>query len=140
MFQYTVRRGDTLDAIANLFGVAIQDILLANAGLDPNALYPGQVLLMPISNNLYQRYPWYIYFPNLFISYPLSYWDDRRRWPGWPNMFQGSWYGHQGIPGVPLQPWVGPHGGPGGPFRPWIGPQGMFGGPHGFGRPGPGRR
>ena len=45
---YTVKSGDTLWDIANLFGVTLDDIVRANNIADPSALAEGQVLTVPI--------------------------------------------------------------------------------------------
>lgn len=81
MFNYIVQPGDTLYRIADYFDVSIQAILNANPGLNPDYLYIGQQLRIPISRFLYQSYPWYFLYPYLFIRFPRSHWDDRRRWP-----------------------------------------------------------
>jgi LysM repeat protein len=44
---YTVKPGDTLSGIADLFGVTVDDIVRANNIADPNALQVGQVLIIP---------------------------------------------------------------------------------------------
>jgi len=44
---YTVQWGDWLNKIAQKFGVTTQEILAANPGLNPNRIYPGQVLNIP---------------------------------------------------------------------------------------------
>lgn len=44
---YTVKPGDTLSGIADLFGVTVDDIVRANNIADPNALQVGQVLTIP---------------------------------------------------------------------------------------------
>ncbi|MBI5300650.1 MAG: LysM peptidoglycan-binding domain-containing protein [Chloroflexi bacterium] len=44
---YTVQWGDWLSKIAQKFGVTNQEILTANPGLNPNRIYPGQVLNIP---------------------------------------------------------------------------------------------
>jgi hypothetical protein len=46
-FSYTIRAGDTLGEIADLFHVSLDAILHANPGLDPNALPLGQVVRIP---------------------------------------------------------------------------------------------
>lgn len=81
MFDYIVQPGDTLYSIADYFDVSVYAILNANPGLNPNYLYIGQRLRIPISRFLYQSYPWYYLFPYLFIRFPRSHWNDRRRWP-----------------------------------------------------------
>uniref|UniRef100_UPI0028A11338 LysM peptidoglycan-binding domain-containing protein n=1 Tax=Caproiciproducens sp. TaxID=1954376 RepID=UPI0028A11338 len=87
MFEYIVQLGDNLYRIADMFDVSVQSILEANPGLSPYDIYPGLIILIPISGYLYQRYPWYLYWPNLFIRYPRNYWDDKRRWP---NRYPGG--------------------------------------------------
>jgi LysM repeat protein len=44
---YTVRRGEWIYAIARRFGVSVAALLAANPGINPNFLYPGQVLNIP---------------------------------------------------------------------------------------------
>lgn len=45
---YTVRAGDTLSAIADAQGTTVSELLVANpAILDPDLIYPGQVLALP---------------------------------------------------------------------------------------------
>ncbi len=44
---YTVQWGDWLNKIAQQFGVSTQAIVDANPGLNPNLIYPGQVLKIP---------------------------------------------------------------------------------------------
>ena len=44
---YTVQRGDWIYAIGRRFGVSVPAILAANPGINPNILYPGQVLNIP---------------------------------------------------------------------------------------------
>ena len=39
---YTIREGDTLEAIAARFGTTVDDLLTLNPGIDANALTPGQ--------------------------------------------------------------------------------------------------
>lgn len=46
---YTVQWGDWLSKIAAQFGVTTQAIVAANPGLNPNRIYPGQVLNIPTS-------------------------------------------------------------------------------------------
>src|SRR4051794_33403742 len=46
--QYTVRDGDTLVALATLFGTDLGDILRLNPALtDTSVIMPGQVIAMP---------------------------------------------------------------------------------------------
>ena len=44
---YTVASGDTLGAIANRFGVTVEDLAAVNGIADPNLLAVGQVLSIP---------------------------------------------------------------------------------------------
>lgn len=44
---YTVKPGDTLSGIADLFGVSVDDIVRANNIADPNALQVGDVITIP---------------------------------------------------------------------------------------------
>lgn len=47
---YMVRPGDTLFMIARRFGVDLQDLINANPQIDdPDVIYPGQVICIPIS-------------------------------------------------------------------------------------------
>jgi hypothetical protein len=45
--QYTVVSGDSPSVIADRCGVTTQQILDANPGLDPRAMFPGQVINIP---------------------------------------------------------------------------------------------
>ncbi len=45
--EYTVQEGDTLLDIAIQFGVTIDMIIAANQLVDPNALFAGQILMIP---------------------------------------------------------------------------------------------
>ncbi len=47
---YTIQPGDTLSALALRFGVSVKALLLANPGLNPNALPVGQTLTIPPSD------------------------------------------------------------------------------------------
>lgn len=44
---YTVQRGEWLAQIARKFGITVPQLLAANPGINPNVLYPGQVLRIP---------------------------------------------------------------------------------------------
>ncbi|MCL4459285.1 MAG: LysM peptidoglycan-binding domain-containing protein [Chloroflexi bacterium] len=44
---YIIRPGDTLSAIAARYGVSIEDLVRMNDIIDPNAIIPGQKLLIP---------------------------------------------------------------------------------------------
>ena len=84
MFEYIVQPGDYLYSIAATFDVNVPSILTANPGLSTDNIYPGLIIHIPISNKLYQKYPFFIYYPYMFRSYPREYWNDRMNWPdGW---------------------------------------------------------
>jgi len=46
-FLYTVVAGDTLFSIAQRFNTTVQEIIIANPGIDPNRLQIGQVICIP---------------------------------------------------------------------------------------------
>ncbi len=46
---YVIRNGDTLAAIARAFQITVQQILTANPNINPNALYIGQVICLPVA-------------------------------------------------------------------------------------------
>lgn len=46
-FEYTVKSGDTLGGIAEQFNVALDALMLANPGVDPNAMHIGETLKIP---------------------------------------------------------------------------------------------
>lgn len=46
--SYVVQAGDTFSGIAYSFGVSINDLWAANPGVDPNYLYVGQILNIPL--------------------------------------------------------------------------------------------
>ena len=46
---YSVRRGDSLDAIARRFGVTLAELVLANGIADPNRIFVNQLLRIPPS-------------------------------------------------------------------------------------------
>ncbi|MBI3169275.1 MAG: LysM peptidoglycan-binding domain-containing protein [Chloroflexi bacterium] len=47
--EYVVQSGDSLGAIANKFNSTIDDIMEENSLTDPNALFVGQVLVVPVN-------------------------------------------------------------------------------------------
>ncbi|GAE88396.1 hypothetical protein JCM21531_1838 [Acetivibrio straminisolvens JCM 21531] len=49
MNYYVIRRGDTLALIAKIFNVTVQQLINANPGINPNALYVGQVICIPVA-------------------------------------------------------------------------------------------
>jgi len=48
--SYTVQRGDTLRSIARKFGTTASAIIAVNPGINPNVIFPGQVLNLPFNN------------------------------------------------------------------------------------------
>ena len=48
----TVRLGDTLTAIANLFGTSVDDIVKLNRIRNPNLIYPGQRLYLRVAESV----------------------------------------------------------------------------------------
>ena len=99
MFEYIIQPGDTLDVIGSHFGVTTDMLLAANPGLNPFNLIPTQIILVPVSTYLYERFPWYITFPYLFITHPWSYWNNPVFWPAGPWKRPGGWPGGPGCPG-----------------------------------------
>ena len=47
MISYTVQKGDNLTKIATRYGVTVNAIVVANNIVNPNLIYPGQVLVIP---------------------------------------------------------------------------------------------
>jgi len=45
--RYRIKKGDTLWAIANKYGVTVKALTKANPGIKPNALKVGQVIIIP---------------------------------------------------------------------------------------------
>ncbi|MCH5304386.1 MAG: LysM peptidoglycan-binding domain-containing protein [Ruminococcus sp.] len=46
--SYTVRKGNTLFGIAQFFGTTVDKILKLNNIADPNTLYVGQTIIVPV--------------------------------------------------------------------------------------------
>lgn len=46
---YVIRPGDTFYAIARFFGISLYDLLEANPSVDPNRLFVGQVICIPLA-------------------------------------------------------------------------------------------
>ncbi|MBQ8807693.1 MAG: LysM peptidoglycan-binding domain-containing protein [Clostridia bacterium] len=46
---YVVHTGDTLESIADYFGVSSSQILYSNIGIDPDYLYDGMILCIPLA-------------------------------------------------------------------------------------------
>jgi len=47
VFYYTVREGDTLEGVAELFTVDIEDLLRINGLVDGDFIFPGDILIIP---------------------------------------------------------------------------------------------
>ncbi len=48
-FPYIIKAGDTYYAIARRYSIGIQDLIDANPGVDPNNLFIGQTICVPVS-------------------------------------------------------------------------------------------
>ena len=46
---YRIRRGDTFYAIARRYNVSLDDLLEANPGVDPDRLFVGQIICIPLA-------------------------------------------------------------------------------------------
>jgi len=46
---YAIQPGDTLFSLARFFNVSLDDLLEANPGIDPNRLFVGQVICIPLA-------------------------------------------------------------------------------------------
>ena len=46
---YTIKPGDTLYAIARFFNISLDDLIEANRNVDPNRLFIGQVICIPLA-------------------------------------------------------------------------------------------
>lgn len=46
---YTIRPGDTLYSIARFFNVSLDDLLEANPGIEPERLFVGQIICIPLA-------------------------------------------------------------------------------------------
>lgn len=47
---YTVKRGDTLTAIAKTHGTTVEALVASNGIKDKNLIYVGQVLIIPVKD------------------------------------------------------------------------------------------
>lgn len=64
MYQYIVKPGDTLETIADHYGMSVEFIIAANPELQNQPIYAGQRILIPISRYLDQ------------IQFPRYYWGN----------------------------------------------------------------
>ena len=53
---YTVRKGNTLFGIANFFGTTVDKILSVNNIADPNMIYVGQTIAVPVDTEVENGY------------------------------------------------------------------------------------
>jgi len=54
---YTIKAGDTLAAIARIYGTTVQDIINANPDIDPYYLRVGQQICIPLTMQIYPSCP-----------------------------------------------------------------------------------
>ena len=66
-YIHTLRRGDTLSAIAQSHSSSIEDIDIANPGIDPLALSPGGRLSIPLPFEPVPGIEWSTYFNSLVM-------------------------------------------------------------------------
>jgi LysM repeat protein len=74
---HVVRPGQTLSAIASMYGVSTWALAYMNGLWNPSLIYVGQVLVIPYPGYVYHPYPYY--YPNPVVYYPrptfgCSYW------------------------------------------------------------------
>jgi len=55
--SHPVQEGDTLGAIAQAYGVSVEDLVAANGLADPNLLYVGQTLIVPDGSTIASTAP-----------------------------------------------------------------------------------
>jgi len=82
MIQYIIQPGDNLNRVADQFGITMAAIIAANAGLNPQLIFPGQIILIPVNAPVHQNFPWFWFLPNLFNQFPGNHRNDRGRRPG----------------------------------------------------------
>ncbi len=52
--NYTIKKGDTIDSISNLFNISKEDILRINKIQTPNLIFEGQSILIPVTPSFNQ--------------------------------------------------------------------------------------
>lgn len=75
---YTIRSGDTLNRIAQIYGTTVQKIIDANPGLNPNLLRIGQQICVPINLQIYPSCPttnYYVVMPGDTLESIAEYFD-----------------------------------------------------------------
>lgn len=60
---YIIQPGDSLYLLALKFHAAVEDIMAANGLADPNLIYPGQVLFLPVASAMHSDGREYIVKP-----------------------------------------------------------------------------
>lgn len=58
--KYTVRQGNTLFGIAQFFGTTVDKILMYNNIADPNKIYIGQEIIIPVDTDEINGYPYIV--------------------------------------------------------------------------------
>lgn len=58
--NYTVRPGNTLFGIAQFFGTTVDMIMKHNNIADPNKIYPGQEIIVPVNTMDMSGYPYIV--------------------------------------------------------------------------------
>jgi LysM repeat protein len=71
-YRYTIVKDDTLTSIAFKHGVALNDLVSANPGIDPNFLIIGMTLTIPISGSNKTNLPEITPLP-ILLSTPMCY-------------------------------------------------------------------
>jgi len=56
-YQRQIKAGDTLAAIARIYGTTVQDIINANPDIDPYYLRVGQQICIPLTMQIYPSCP-----------------------------------------------------------------------------------
>ena len=51
LMTYVVRRGDTLSSIARRFNTTVEELLRLNPREDPDLIFVGETLLIPVSKS-----------------------------------------------------------------------------------------
>lgn len=76
---YVVRKGDSLQSIANFFNITYQQLYYSNYGIDPNDLYEDQILCIPVAPspvsikiNASERRLFLYHNGNLFRTYAIA--------------------------------------------------------------------
>jgi LysM repeat protein len=84
MYTYVIQPGDTLGNIAYQFGTTVQAIMQANGIVNPDLIYVGQTIMIPVSG----QSP---VFPAPFPGFPGVPGGQQG---GYPGSFPGGHPGH----------------------------------------------